>query len=118
MLKNALVIHTVTEQSQAIPARGKQPPDSPAAKEAGMPSLQVRDLPEPVYRKLQIDARKEQRSLSQQAIVTLKKGLDLHEDLKDRRRKLLEKIAEASAVIATDRYEDPVKMIREDRERS
>ena len=86
-------------------------------KETVMPSLQVRDLPEPLYRKLQINARKDQRSLSQQAIVTLKKGLDLKDDLKDRRRKLLERIAETSADIATDRYEDPVKMIREDRER-
>ena len=42
-----------------------------------MPSIQVRDLPEQIYRKLKINAKKDHRSLSQQAIVTLKKGLGI-----------------------------------------
>jgi hypothetical protein len=40
-----------------------------------MPSLQVRDLPEAIYRKLLNEAEKEHRSLAQQAIAVLAIGL-------------------------------------------
>ena len=36
-----------------------------------MPSLQVRELPEYLYRKLQIAAQKEHRSFSQQAVMII-----------------------------------------------
>ena len=57
-----------------------------------MPSIQVRDLPEQIYRKLQINAKKNHRSLSQQAIVTLKKGLGVETNSKERRRILVDQI--------------------------
>jgi plasmid stability protein len=40
-----------------------------------MPSLQVRELPENIYRLLQENAAKEHRSLAQEAVVTLAKSL-------------------------------------------
>ena len=41
-----------------------------------MPALQIRDLPEATYRKLVERARREHRSLSQQATVLLERALD------------------------------------------
>jgi plasmid stability protein len=39
-----------------------------------MPSLQIRDLPEPLHRLLQHRAQAQKRSLSQQALVDLEAG--------------------------------------------
>jgi antitoxin FitA len=44
---------------------------------APMPSLQIRDLPEDVYQGVIAAARAEQRSLSQQAVVELRRALGL-----------------------------------------
>ena len=82
-----------------------------------MPSIQVRDLPEQIYRKLQINAQKDHRSLSQQAIVTLKKGLDIDENPKERRRILVDQILSRRVLIDSDKFDDPVNLIREDRDR-
>jgi len=82
-----------------------------------MPSLQVRDLPKQIYRKLQINAQKDHRSLSQQAIVTLKKGLDIDENPKERRRILVDQILSRRVLIDSDKLDDPVNLIREDRDR-
>lgn len=82
-----------------------------------MPSIQVRDLPEQIYRKLQINAQKDHRSLSQQAIVTLKKGLDIDENPKERRRILVDQILSRRVLIDSDKLDDPAKLIREDRDR-
>ncbi len=45
-----------------------------------MPTLQIRDLPEDVYQGVSIAARTEQRSLSQQAVVELRRALNLGGD--------------------------------------
>ena len=82
-----------------------------------MPSIQVRDLPEQIYRKLQINAKKDHRSLSQQAIVTLKKGLGIDENPKERRRMLVDQILSRRVLIDSDKLDDPVGIIRKDRER-
>ena len=82
-----------------------------------MPSIQVRDLPEQIYRKLQINAQKDHRSLSQQAIVTLKKGLDIDENPKERRRILVDQILSRRVLIDSDKLDDPANLIREDRDR-
>ena len=82
-----------------------------------MPSIQVRDLPEQIYRKLQINAQKDHRSLSQQAIVTLKKGLDIDENSKERRRILVDQILSRRVLIDIDKLDDPANLIREDRDR-
>ena len=84
-----------------------------------MPSLQVRDLPENIYHLLQQRAQADHRSLAQEAVALLAKGLDTAISPKDRRAALLREIA------ATDKVKinsnngnlDPVRLVREDRER-
>ncbi|MBW1716575.1 MAG: hypothetical protein JRH08_13450 [Deltaproteobacteria bacterium] len=82
-----------------------------------MPSLQIRDLPEPIYQKLKEQAAKEFRSLSQQAITVLAKGLGVSKDSKSRRKEILEQISKNPVGPSGDTLPDPVAMIREDRER-
>ena len=54
-----------------------------------MPSLQVRDLPEHIYQALKKAAEAERRSLSQQAIIALAKGLRIGVSPQKRRTELL-----------------------------
>lgn len=82
-----------------------------------MATLQIRELPEPIYQKLREQADKEFRSLSQQAIITLSRGLGLVEDLKFRRKEIIERITEEPVVDDDINLPDPVKLIREDRDR-
>ena len=82
-----------------------------------MPSLQVRELPDQIYLKLQEEAKKEHRSLAQQAVATLAKGLDLEINPKKRRKELLKKISEEAIINNKSNLPDPVQLIRGDRER-
>ena len=82
-----------------------------------MPSIQVRDLPEQIYNKIKNNAQKDHRSLSQQAIVTLKKGLGIDENHKERRRILVDQIMSRRVAFDIDKLENPVNLIREDRDR-
>ena len=84
-------------------------------KEFIMPTLQVRDLPEDVYIKLNMIANKENRSIAQQTIMLLKEGLGLHSNNKLRRKALLDKLSKKKYP-ETDNI-DVVKLIREDRDR-
>ena len=81
-----------------------------------MPTLQVRDVPEHLYRRLVDLAEKERRSLAQQTVVLLAKGLDAETDPKARRRRVLEKIKQLDLGRGKS-LPDAVKMIREDRNR-
>jgi hypothetical protein len=81
-----------------------------------MPTLQVRDVPEHVYRRLAELAEKERRSLAQQAVAVLAKGLEVDVDPKSRRRKVLEE-AKRLGLGRGKSLPDFVKLIREDRER-
>ena len=80
-----------------------------------MPTLQVRDLPEEIYIQLNYLAEKEHRSLAQETIVLLKEGMKNKLGNKERRKRLLEKIKTLD--IQGSKYPDPVKLIREDRDR-
>lgn len=82
-----------------------------------MPSLQVRDLPEHIYQKLLSDAKSQHRSLAQQAVSSLSKGLETSENPKDRRKKLMSQIRSRRPEIDTAKLENPVDLIREDRNR-
>ena len=82
-----------------------------------MPSIQVRDLPEQIYNKIKNNAQKDHRSLSQQAIVTLKKGLGIDENNKERRRILVDQIMSRRVAFDIAKLENPVNLIREDRDR-
>ena len=81
-----------------------------------MPSLQVRELPEPMFQKLKAEAERQHRSLAQQAVVTLERGLGQAEDPRSRRRRVLDGIA-GGPLIDADSLPDPAALIREDRGR-
>ena len=80
-----------------------------------MPTLQVRDLPEDVYIKLNMIANEENRSIAQQTIVLLRESLSLHINNKLRRKALLETLDEKKYPETNDI--DQVQLIREDRDR-
>jgi plasmid stability protein len=82
-----------------------------------MPSIQIRDLPEQIYNMIKNNAQKDHRSLSQQAIVTLKKGLGIDENHKERRRILVDQIMSRRVTFDVAKLENPVNLIREDRDR-
>ena len=83
-----------------------------------MSSLQVRELPENIYSLLKRRAEAEHRSIAQEAIALLAKGLETLISPKVRRTKLLQKIAEESGLSdGTVSKLDPVELIRKDRER-
>lgn len=80
-----------------------------------MPTLQVRDLPSDVYAQLNYLAEKEHRSLTQEAIILIKEGIEQKIGNKERRKKVLEKIKNIG--IDGSNLPDPVELIREDRDR-
>ncbi len=80
-----------------------------------MPTLQVRDLPEDVYIKLNMVANEENRSIAQQTVMLLKESLGLHSNNKLRRKALLNKLSKKKYP-NTDNI-DVVELIRKDRER-
>ncbi|MCI5131291.1 MAG: hypothetical protein D3904_07150 [Candidatus Electrothrix sp. EH2] len=83
-----------------------------------MPSLQVRELPVNIYHRLQKRAKEEHRSLAQEAVVTLARGLETTVSHKNRRKKLLRTIAEQTCFAGEKMASaDPVQLVREDRER-
>ena len=80
-----------------------------------MPAIQVRDVPEPIYRKLSELAEREHRSLAQQTLAILAASLNVETDFKARRKKIL---AGVSSLPKTRRpLPDPTELIREDRNR-
>jgi plasmid stability protein len=82
-----------------------------------MAALQVRDLPDPIYQRLKVLAKQDHRSLAQEAIVVLARGLDMEESPQQRRRALLKTWRNRPAPTQTKVFSDPLKWIREDRDR-
>lgn len=80
-------------------------------------SLQIREVPESVYLSLQEEAERRHRSLAQQAIITLKKGLEQATDLRGRREQVLSRITLQTKSFKWPQNPDPVKWVREDRDR-
>ena len=81
-----------------------------------MPLLQVRDCPEDLYRKITYYARKQNRTIAQQVIVILEKGLGQDLSNIERRKELLEKINSRNIPERVQEMDD-VALIREDRDR-
>jgi plasmid stability protein len=81
-----------------------------------MPLLQVRDCPEDIYKKISIYAKKQNRTIAQQVISILEKGLQLEQPNIERRKALLEKINLRSAKPEVEKIDD-VALLREDRNR-
>ena len=82
-----------------------------------MPSLQVRDLPEHIYNALKVAAKHARRSLSQQAIIALAKGLDIPAVYQERRQTVLAKIEKNESRLKGLSLLDITTLIREDRDR-
>ena len=80
-----------------------------------MPSLQVRDLPKPIYDKLRALAEKERRSMAQQAVMLLEQALLAQEDHKKRRKELMSRMMNLD--IKLEKSLDLTQIVREDRER-
>ena len=78
-----------------------------------MPSLQIRELPGDVYDALAERARREGRSLAQQAVTELRRMAELA--AADRRRQVLEEL-DQQADEARQALPDPIKLVREDRD--
>ena len=81
-----------------------------------MSALQIRDIPEDIYYALSQEAKRQNRSLTQQAIIALAKGLEVELNKKVKRKALLEE-AEAKPLKVGKGYKNPLDLIREDRER-
>ena len=81
-----------------------------------MPSLYVRELPDNIYYLLQERARAEHRSLSQEAVILLAKGLQTSVTSKQRRRLLLSKITSNKTVSGAVKAIDPLVWIHEGRD--
>jgi hypothetical protein len=81
-----------------------------------MPLLQVRDCPEDIYKKISLVAKKQNRTIAQQTIVLLEKGLGQEQPNIERRRQLLEKM-DSRDIPQKIKDIDAVALIREDRDR-
>ncbi|MGM0600651.1 MAG: hypothetical protein ACQETH_12645 [Candidatus Rifleibacteriota bacterium] len=83
-----------------------------------MTSLQVRDFPEHLYQEIVQLAEADRRSITQETIVLLEKALNMEKENKKYRQQLLKKIQEeTSHEKQVKKILDPVKLVREDRER-
>ena len=82
-----------------------------------MPSLQIRDLPDPIYRLLVERAREDRRTLAQEATVLLSEALVVSEPPKNRRGKILAELSRGRRRINFARMSTPEQLIREDRDR-
>lgn len=76
--------------------------------------LQIRDVPDHIYRLIEQQAAQERRSLAQQSVTVLARGLKADLDPKARRRRVLEEVREAGKS-RKDKPSDPAKLIRKDR---
>jgi len=81
-----------------------------------MPSLQIRDLPDAIYRVLSLKARRERRSLARQAVIELERMSDI--EIQDRRLQALSDLRERiQREGETQVSMSPAEIVREDRER-
>lgn len=81
-----------------------------------MPLLQVRDLPEELYKRLSMVAKSEHRSIAQETIVLLQKALGLEQERISRRKAVVDRITKAGLGRGRQ-FTDAVGLIREERDR-
>ena len=79
-----------------------------------MPSLQIRDMPDDVYDALAERANRQRRSLAQQAVADLSQIPEL--ESRRTRHAVIERLRTAAPALPKKAL-DPVKIIREDRNR-
>lgn len=80
---------------------------------ATMPTFQIREMPEDLYRRIAANARREHRSLAQQAVIELRRAYGAA-DVSTRRAIVEHLRAEARSLPAT--AVAPEDLIREDRD--
>jgi hypothetical protein len=83
---------------------------------ANMPLLQVRECPEDIYKKISLVAKKQNRTIAQQIIVLLEKGLGQDQSNIERRKQLITKI-EKRNIPEEIKNIDAVALVRKDRDR-
>ena len=81
-----------------------------------MPLLQVRDFPDDIYDAIGFEARRKNRTIAQQTIVLIKKGLGSEVSNQERRRLAIEK-SKARKIPEKTKSLDFVQLVREDRAR-
>jgi len=79
-----------------------------------MQSIHVRELPEHIYRALCKEAEEQHRSIAQQAVAALARGLDLELVPRLRRKRILETIKSETYRQGTIPLPDPALLIREE----
>jgi len=82
-----------------------------------MPSLQIRDLPAPVHRALAERAKREHRSIAQEATILLTTALAQPISHKERRREILAQIKANPITFDYGELGPPEEVIRRDRDR-
>jgi len=81
-----------------------------------MPTLQVRNLPEHIYRKILERAQAKRSSITQETIYLLEKALQMNEHRREQRNLLVDQMLKTTPP-GSDQWPDPVLMVREDRAR-
>ncbi len=81
-----------------------------------MPTLQVRNLPDHIYRKIVERARAKRSSITNETIYLLQRSLEMDESKREQRLALI-KAMEKNPVANANDLPDPVGLIREDRDR-
>jgi hypothetical protein len=81
-----------------------------------MPTIQIRNVPQHIYTAPVDQARSERRSLAQQTIVVLARGLNVETDHHARRREVFRKIRQLDHT-PYRHLSNPARLIRQDRER-
>ncbi|MCG8481058.1 MAG: hypothetical protein MI724_18335 [Spirochaetales bacterium] len=79
-----------------------------------MPTLQVRELPDDVYRGLHDLAERDHRSLAQETVVLLRGAIAGERTPRSRRRSILDALPE---IDNAENLPSPEELVREDRER-
>ena len=81
-----------------------------------MPTLQVRNLPEHIYRKIEELAKAKRSSITKETIYLLEKSLAMDEQREQSKNLLIESMLR-SATADSEMLTDPVLLVREDRDR-
>ncbi|MDR2796763.1 MAG: hypothetical protein LBB80_00280 [Treponema sp.] len=85
-------------------------------KKENMPLLQVRDFPEDIYEEFTFEAHRQNRTIAQQTIMLIKKGLGEAISNKERRRRAVERTFSRN-IPQEVKGVDYVKLVRDDRNR-
>ncbi len=81
-----------------------------------MPTLQVRNLPEHIYRKIVERAKAKRRSIAQETVYLLEKSLETDSHRQEHTSILIDKML-ANPPETGEQLPDPVQLLREDRDR-